>query len=90
MNVLVFFTYGVSLQTWKDSGLIDRELKIYQEMAEKFDVNYTFVTYGSEKDYAYNNLVRNLKILPLYDFKKYHKNKVVRLLQSLTIPTLFL
>ena len=86
MNVLVFFTYGVSLQTWKDSGLIDRELKIYQEMAEKFDVNYTFVTYGSEKDYAYNNLVRNLKILPLYDFKKYHKNKVVRLLQSLTIP----
>ena len=86
MNVLVFFTYGVSLQTWKDSGLIDRELKIYQEMAEKFNVNYTFVTYGSEKDYAYSSLVKNLQILPVYSFKKYHKNKVLRLLQSLTIP----
>ena len=35
MNVILFFTYGVSLKDWDNSGLISREIKLYKELSEK-------------------------------------------------------
>ena len=32
MNVILIFTYGISLKKWSESGLIDRELELYKEL----------------------------------------------------------
>ena len=31
MNVALFFTYGVSLKQWLESGLLEREIEIYKK-----------------------------------------------------------
>ena len=35
MNVLVFLTFGVSLKDWQDSGLLNREMRFYEELHSK-------------------------------------------------------
>ena len=44
MRITLFFTYGVSLKIWADSGLLDRETRIYQELIKKGFKVY-FLTY---------------------------------------------
>ena len=50
MKVAVFFTFDYSLKTWDLSGTIDREFRIYQEIHNKYGVEFTFFTYGDESD----------------------------------------
>ncbi len=49
MNLGVFFTRGISLKIWKESGLLDREKLIYEEHLKNrtFDQVYWF-TYGKD------------------------------------------
>jgi len=49
MKLNLFFTEGVSLQTWNDVGMLDRELAIYKAL-QKRDVEVGFVTYGDNRD----------------------------------------
>ena len=35
MNILVLFTFDISLKMWSEQGLIDREFKIYREIQKK-------------------------------------------------------
>ena len=39
--ITLFFTYGVSLKIWADSGLLDREIRIYRELIKK-DLKFIF------------------------------------------------
>ncbi len=60
----LFFTRGMSLEKWHNSGMISREIKIYNELSKKFKKIF-FFTYGSEKEFSYSNLLaKNIKILP--------------------------
>ena len=49
MHVLVIFTYGYSLKTWKESGTLDKELSLYVELSEKYNLKFTFLSYGKKK-----------------------------------------
>ena len=42
MQVILIFTYDVSLKDWKESGLLEREVAIYKELAQNFDIKFTF------------------------------------------------
>ncbi len=49
LNLVLFFTRGVSLRTWHEAGMLSREAAIYERLAER-GVRTTFVTYGDESD----------------------------------------
>jgi glycosyltransferase involved in cell wall biosynthesis len=86
VTVLVFFTYGVSLQQWSDKGLLQREIRLYQELINKFGINVVFVTYGDETDYRYQEIVGDIEIIPIYDYIKKPNSKFFQILQTIIIP----
>lgn len=83
--MLLIFTYGVSLRTWRDSGLLDREIAIYKKMLEKgYDIG--FLTYGDDGDFEFRDILKGIEILPIYAFIKRPSNKALRLSGSFLIP----
>jgi len=78
-SLALFFTAGVSLQTWHDIGMIDREVAIYNELA-KYLKHIYFFTYGGRDDLEFSGyLADNITIVP----KKSISNN---LLYSLVLP----
>jgi glycosyltransferase involved in cell wall biosynthesis len=63
-SLVVFLTYGSSLETWKDAGIIDRELAIYEEHAQH-GVRVDIISYGA---------VHEKKIAANYPFIRVHHN----------------
>ncbi len=86
MNVILFFTYGISLKDWESSGLLSREIEFYKELSKKYNIKFTFVTYGNSDDLKFVNLIEDLEIIPIYDLIKYSKNKYLRFLKSIILP----
>lgn len=82
MKLGLFFTTGVSLKTWEKVGIIDREIRPYQELAKYFDEILLF-TYGDKDDLKYKNLLLgNINILP-------KKKNIPNLIYSLLLPFLY-
>ena len=48
-EVCVFATYGNSLKTWAEAGILDRELKLYEKYAER-GLKVNFISYGGSED----------------------------------------
>ena len=85
MNVALFFTYGVSLKQWLDSGLLEREIEIYKRISSDSNIKFTFITYGEEDDkYILNNL-KNIQVFPLGSYFK-SKNKFYYFVKSFLVP----
>ena len=85
MNVALFFTYGVSLKQWLDSGLLEREIEIYKKISSNSSIKFTFITYGEEDDkYILNNL-NNIQVFPLGGYFK-NKNKFYYFVKSFLVP----
>lgn len=80
MNVVVFLTFGVSIKDWRESGLLQREILLYQQISSTSNINFTFITFGDSEDEKYLN---GHKIIPYYKYNKYYKNKYITVLQSL-------
>ena len=40
MHVLVVLTYGVSFKEWRDNGLLDREMKLYEKLSKERGVHF--------------------------------------------------
>ncbi len=85
MNLILFFTYGVSLRMWDEKGLLDREVSLYQRLAKE-GVKITFITYGDEEDYAYRQKIPEIDILPVYALTKKPATKICAFLHSLILP----
>ncbi|SCA63545.1 Uncharacterized protein SCG7109_AR_00150 [Chlamydiales bacterium SCGC AG-110-M15] len=85
MKLALFFTYNVSLKTWISNGMFDREVLLYQHLSQN-GVDVTFVTYGDESDYEYQNLIPNIHILPLYAHRKAPSSKLGQFIHSFTLP----
>lgn len=85
MRVILFFSYGVSLKDWKSSGLFEREVKFYKYIQSKKNISVTFVTYGDESDFKYQEEISNIEIIPIYELYKKHKNNIQRIIYSLII-----
>ena len=85
MKVILFFTYGISLNDWKESGLLNREIQLYKQLHEKYNIEFAFLTYGDSQDLDTINLPF-IKIFPIYKYFKKSKNKYINLFKSITIP----
>jgi glycosyltransferase involved in cell wall biosynthesis len=77
-TLALVFTAGISLQTWHDVGMIDREVAIYNELGRYFKRIY-FFTYGEDDEKFSHYLAENITIIP----KRHIKND---LLYSLYLP----
>ena len=85
MHIVLFFTFDISLKDWQRSGLLDREVKLYDKLSNT-NCKFTFVTYGNISDLSITNLPKNISILPVYKHIKYSNNKALRFLKSFIIP----
>jgi len=78
-TLALFFTCRVSLKTWHEIGMIEREVAIYNELSKYFRRIY-FFTYGGDEDLEFGGyLADNIVIIP----RKCISNN---LLYSLLIP----
>jgi glycosyltransferase involved in cell wall biosynthesis len=75
IHLTLFFTRGVSLQTWDRVGMFAREVALYQRL-QKHGVKVTFVTYGDRRDLNYTEQIPGIGIccnrwgLPLKIYEK--------------------
>ena len=86
MNIILFFTYGISLLDWKNTGLLDRELKFYEKLNQKYAISTTLITYGDSKDL---NIIKEkdyIKVIPVYSLIKYDRNKYLRFIRTFILP----
>jgi len=47
-QLVLFFTYGVSLAIWEKAGTLGRDARLYQEL-QKHNIDVLFVTYGKSR-----------------------------------------
>ena len=88
-TITLFFTYGVSLKTWAETGLLQRETRIYQELMKRFGVQVQFLTYGDAADHNLEAELNGIKLLPVYERLRRPTSKIIRLLQTFIIPWTF-
>jgi glycosyltransferase involved in cell wall biosynthesis len=88
MRVVLFFTFGVSLESWSKHGLFPREIRLYQELVKR-GVEVVLVTYGDESDRRWSSQLGAIKIAPFYEQRRRPKNKLFRLIHSLVLPWVF-
>ena len=62
ITTALFFTRGVSLQTWAQNGSLEREIALYLRLQQK-GVRVTFVTYGNAQDLEYATDLSGIEIL---------------------------
>ena len=64
-TLALFFTFKVSLKTWHDVGMIDREVSPYNKLSKYF-VHIYFFTYGGREDLEFQSyLADNITIVPM-------------------------
>jgi glycosyltransferase involved in cell wall biosynthesis len=61
LSVVLFFTRGVSLRVWDETGMFEREVALYRRL-QLLGVNVTFVTYGDGTDLDYQNRIPDISI----------------------------
>ncbi len=86
MHIGLLFTYGYSLNTWKESGTLTREILFYKKLAKENNVKFTFFTYGDESDLDIDLETENIQVIPIYKLVSESRNKFLNLLKSLYIP----
>lgn len=62
-RLTVFFTRGVSLQTWARIGSLEREIAIYLRLQQQKGMRVSFVTYGDKTDLQYRDQLQGIEIL---------------------------
>ena len=85
MNIILIFTYGISLKDWHETGILKRELKIYKKIIDNYDIKFTFITFGNSEDKKYIN-EKNIEVIPVYEYIQRQNNKYFRFISSLTFP----
>lgn len=62
--MVLFLSFGFSLQQWADEGFFDREVALYNDHADEYERIY-LLTYGDETDLRFvDDLASNVEILP--------------------------
>lgn len=65
MKLVLFFSRGISLRIWEQTGLIDRELEIYHKLLNGIS-KIVFVTYGKCEEKVYSEKIRPIEVLDNY------------------------
>jgi len=89
MRVILFFTYGVSLKNWGESGLLYREIRLYEELILKHGIEVQFITYGDSRDRQWESHMKGIQLLPIYERLRRPDSKILSLLQSFYVPWIF-
>lgn len=62
-NLAFFMDLGGSLARWERAGILEREVQLYNKLAETFDHIY-FITYGDAQEQTYQKYLRpNISVL---------------------------
>jgi glycosyltransferase involved in cell wall biosynthesis len=85
MKIAIFFTYDYSIETLSRSGLLERELKVYQKINEIYGIEFIFLTYEESLGEDINSY-SEFKFIPLYKDLKKSNNKLLRFFKSFFIP----
>ena len=64
MRMVLFFTRGMSLKAWDDTGMFEREVALYRQLQER-GVEVIFVTYGGESDQPYRDRLNGIGLIAL-------------------------
>ena len=86
MNILVIFTYGVSLQMWNNQGLMSREFALYEKVLEEdSNLNFTFLTFGNADDIKVlkSSRYKNFKVIPIYEHISYSSIKLINFIKTI-------
>lgn len=86
MKVGIFFTFDYSLETWSQSGVLERELRIYTELKNKFDIEFVLFTFGNESDLQFQVVNEQFNVIPIYTKQKFSNSKFMRFVKSLWLP----
>jgi glycosyltransferase involved in cell wall biosynthesis len=86
MKVAFFFTYGYSLQTWKDSGTLKREMKILELLSSKYNYEFTLFTYGDSSDLSLIESDFHFDLVPIHNVIKKSSFKTINFLKSFLYP----
>lgn len=62
LRLVLFFSRGVSLQQWDQSGILEREMALYRRFQES-GLQISFVTYGDSRDLDYTQRLPGITIL---------------------------
>ena len=85
MHIILFFTYGISLKDWDESGILNREIELYKSLSKNRDTKFTFVTYGDKEDHKYSYILDDLNIIPIYSLINESKYNILNFFKSLFI-----
>jgi glycosyltransferase involved in cell wall biosynthesis/2-polyprenyl-3-methyl-5-hydroxy-6-metoxy-1,4-benzoquinol methylase len=61
--ISVLMTHGMSLVRWKELGLLDRELSLYTELYNKYQIVTQLITYGGKEDIGIANDFPGIRVL---------------------------
>ena len=62
IRLILFFSRYVSLQTWDEIGMFDREIALYQKYQER-GIKISFLTYGDKRELQYSPRIPVIEIL---------------------------
>jgi glycosyltransferase involved in cell wall biosynthesis len=83
-TMLLVFTFGISLQRWKEIGSLDREIKPYLFLASK-GYKITFLTYGDTADLKIIPQSSGINIIPVYSLYNKSRFTIINIIKSLAI-----
>lgn len=86
MNIILIFTYGISLKNWKESGLLNREIALYKELNKKYGFIFTFLTYGNSEDIEIVKEYDFIKVIPAKSYISFNSLKTINFLKTLYLP----
>lgn len=85
MRVAVFFTFDYSFRTWKESGTLEREMRIFDELNKKYGYEFIFFSYGDSTDSELmNDSVHS--VIPIYAKYFRFSSKILRFFHSFLLP----
>jgi glycosyltransferase involved in cell wall biosynthesis len=84
INLVVFFSYNISLKTWFNNKFINRELNLYNKLIKDDKFNIWFITYGDKSDLLYQKKLNNINIIPIYS--NVDNNIFIKVFQFLFFP----
>ena len=64
--VSVFLTYDYSLETWEKNGTLNRELKIFKEIAKSENIKFKFISFDKGYVLKNNNLQQYIEVVSIY------------------------
>ena len=82
-SLLLCFTFDVTLKNWNDKGFLVRELKYYESLSKRLNLEICFLTYGGKNDYKFIPHNSSIKIIPIFENIQKSKFKILNLFKSI-------